>query len=980
MSFFCISLFRKKGSRRRPLEEWNQEHRNLVHVPAEPLAHPETMRVLRLNANRIRELPKAVFNLQLLTHLNLSDNDIPYLPPGISRLVNLEYLDLSKNSLGEIPPIIYNCKELTYLDFSTNPLGRLPDSMTALVNVRTLLLNDICLESLPVNLGRMQKLVVLELRENCLNELPESMARLIYLERLDLGCNEFYVLPPLIGNLISIKELWLDINLLSELPPELGRLREMQFLELSENRLEVLPAEMGNLIGLQDCYLSENLLTDLPETFGGMCNLTILKAEKNRLRRLPISIGRLEELSELSLTSNSLQDLPHGIGCLKKLSVLSVDENDLMYIPPQLGNCRKLTVLSLRDNQLVSLPNEIGYLQNLTVLNLVGNRLQWLPYSLTSLRHLSAIWLSKDQSKPMVDLQSERSTNGHLVLTCVLFPQQELDETSRFIALSPGDDSVLHSPSTSGARRRSSTIAFINIVDDKAQKDSIAYPKEVHSKMMQRRTSKDMGDGKSPKHIIASPHRDSTDAVRLRNRDHNRSINRPYSFLKALNDNEVPTSPTQLQGDRHLSKLSEETINAQSTDRLLGNTANDVHMDSNTYHTSNTMTSDSGVTDIDQPFLTPPKMVASPNWFDTSTIISHQPAPQQGQNVTNCVSSGGQGYNPHQITEEEKVHLLTQTYLAGSQESTESAHHYKQALSNNFDSPAINTNNSGHSGADALHGAVPYRVRSRDNMLQFSPSPEGFQNNTNVLKLHQRVPSAPTQRIQTQFNHNNNPTMHIRQRSADLIGDNMDQVFFPPHGRHSDPNFDMHIEPDWYLSPNSKPKYQKTNVPPVNNAPQSYMMDWMLRRSESPNRLNVVQSYSGRSTPVRHFQYPLVGNSGGSAVQFVRTNTPTPRIPALEGKVMTIELRKNPTLGISITGGINGENLCHPGDPSLYVYDMAEGKPAKASGQIQIGDKILSVNGHDVTNVTHEEAASLLQSSSTRVVLQIYRDPSETLL
>ena len=59
---------------------------------------------------------------------------------------------------------------------------------------------------------------------------------------------------------------------------------------------------------------------------------------------------------------------------------------------------------------------------------------------------------------------------------------------------------------------------------------------------------------------------------------------------------------------------------------------------------------------------------------------------------------------------------------------------------------------------------------------------------------------------------------------------------------------------------------------------------------------------------------------------------------------MTIELHKNPTLGISITGGINGENLCHPGDPSLYVYDMAEGKPAKASGQIQIGDKILSVS------------------------------------
>ena len=59
---------------------------------------------------------------------------------------------------------------------------------------------------------------------------------------------------------------------------------------------------------------------------------------------------------------------------------------------------------------------------------------------------------------------------------------------------------------------------------------------------------------------------------------------------------------------------------------------------------------------------------------------------------------------------------------------------------------------------------------------------------------------------------------------------------------------------------------------------------------------------------------------------------------------ITVDLIKNPTLGISITGGINGENLCHPGDPCLYVYNMSEGKPAKMSGQIQIGDKILSVS------------------------------------
>lgn len=306
-----------------------------------------------------------------------------------------------------------------------------------------------------------------------------------------------------------------------------------------------------------------------------------------------------------------------------------------------------------------------------------------------------------------------------------------------------------------------------------------------------------------------------------------------------------------------MSRLSEEVTITQSSDRLLNHTLNKA----NNHHTSNTITSDSGVTDIDQPLLTPPKSVASPlNWFDTSMTISHQPT-EQRQNVTNYVNSG-RNYNPHQSTEEEKAHLLTHNYLTASHESTESTHHYKQTLG--FDGPTMNTNNSGHSGADALHGAIPYRVRSRENILPFSPSPEGFQNTANVLRFHQRVPSAPPQRIPTQYS-NNNPSMHIRQRSADLIGDATDQFFFPPHTHHSEPNFDMHIEPDWYLSPNSKPKYQKSSTMPVNTAPPNCVMDWVYRRSESPNRLNVIQSHSGRSTPVRQFQYPLVGNSGGSA-------------------------------------------------------------------------------------------------------------------
>ena len=41
--------------------------------------------------------------------------------------------------------------------------------------------------------------------------------------------------------------------------------------------------------------------------------------------------------------------------------------------------------------------------------------------------HYFLPWL---QSKPMVDLQSEKDERGQLVLTCVLFPQQSLDDTN----------------------------------------------------------------------------------------------------------------------------------------------------------------------------------------------------------------------------------------------------------------------------------------------------------------------------------------------------------------------------------------------------------------------------------------------------------------------------------------------------------------------------------------------------------------------
>ena len=54
-------------------------------------------------------------------------------------------------------------------------------------------------------------------------------------------------------------------------------------------------------------------------------------------------------------------------------------------------------------------------------------------------------------------------------------------------------------------------------------------------------------------------------------------------------------------------------------------------------------------------------------------------------------------------------------------------------------------------------------------------------------------------------------------------------------------------------------------------------------------------------------------------------------------------------LGFNIVGGEDGEGI--------FVSFILSGGPADISGQVRRGDKILSVNGVDLSRATHEEAA-----------------------
>ncbi|XP_020385270.1 tax1-binding protein 3 [Rhincodon typus] len=93
--------------------------------------------------------------------------------------------------------------------------------------------------------------------------------------------------------------------------------------------------------------------------------------------------------------------------------------------------------------------------------------------------------------------------------------------------------------------------------------------------------------------------------------------------------------------------------------------------------------------------------------------------------------------------------------------------------------------------------------------------------------------------------------------------------------------------------------------------------------------------------------------------------------------VQRIEIRKlrhgdNLILGFSIGGGIDQDPTQNPysedkTDKGIYVTRVSEGGPAEVAG-LQIGDKIMQVNGWDMTMVTHDQARKRLTKKNEDVV------------
>ncbi|XP_056186279.1 protein scribble homolog isoform X8 [Falco biarmicus] len=927
----------------RHVEALDRRHCSLQAVPEEIYRYSRSLEELLLDANQLRELPKPFFRLLNLRKLGLSDNEIQRLPPEVANFMQLVELDISRNDIPEIPESIKFCKSLEIADFSGNPLSRLPEGFTQLRSLGHLALNDVSLQSLPNDIGNLANLVTLELRENLLKTLPTSLSFLVKLEQLDLGGNDLEVLPDTLGALPNLRELWLDRNQLSALPPELGNLRRLVCLDVSENKLEQLPNEVSGLVALTDLLLSQNLLECIPDGIGQLKQLSILKVDQNRLTEVTESIGDCENLSELILTENMLTALPKSLGKLAKLTNLNVDRNRLTSLPAEIGGCANLNVLSLRDNRLALLPPELANTTELHVLDVAGNRLQNLPFALTNL-NLKALWLAENQSQPMLKFQTEDDEKtGEKVLTCYLLPQQPSPSLENLL-----QNSVEESWTDTNLNRVS-VIQFLDEpkVDDEEesgaerrglQRRATPHPSELKVMKKVIEVRRNEVHAAKPDTNLNSPNSDEKRLSAMSNRSEdshlsNSTASADFRGEEQAEEGERSWPNGQVPEMRELEKEVKPRAEEEHKE-VADQEEDDVEVEYNepTVHfAEDTLIRSEGEDeDEERPFPVEKQRLIRKDTphYKKHFKITKLPKPE-------AVVALLQGLNSDGVPKEEEE-------LGGCNNNTE-PEDQEEAWDED----------------DKKNGA-----------LSAQPSVKGvsFDQANNLLIEPARIEEEELTLTIVRQTGGLGISIAGGKGSTPYKGD--DEGIFISRVSEEGPAARAGVRVgDKLLEVNGVSLHSAEHhvaVEALRGSGSSVSMTVLRERMVEPENAITV-------TPLRpEDDYSPRERRGG-----LRFPERPEGAPPTE-RYSTCLMRNEKGLGFSIAGG-KGSTPYRAGDTGIFISRIAEGGAAHRDGILHVGDRVISINGVDMTEARHDQAVALLTASSPTIVLLVEREGVEQL-
>ncbi|MEM7037509.1 MAG: hypothetical protein AAF570_11050, partial [Bacteroidota bacterium] len=212
---------------------------------------------VQMDRIELEALPEALFDLTEVMHLVARYNALTDLSPKIAQLTKLEALDLSFNQLRALPEALWEVEGLHDLNVSNNLLHHvpMPDKVHGL---KALMLDRNPLEGLPDGLERLKWLELLSLYGCELGRIPDFVWEMRTLRDLELGDNGLKNLPEKVGDLRWLRTLNLKNNPIDHFPEWIGELPALKYLDLSYSRATHLPESLRQSTSLERIYLTRD--------------------------------------------------------------------------------------------------------------------------------------------------------------------------------------------------------------------------------------------------------------------------------------------------------------------------------------------------------------------------------------------------------------------------------------------------------------------------------------------------------------------------------------------------------------------------------------------------------------------------------------------------------------------------------------------------------------------------------------------------
>jgi hypothetical protein len=156
--------------------------------------------------------PEELFKYkETLEILDLSKNNLSYLPDNFKEFKKLKIAFFSENNFVQFPSILAESPSLTMIGFKSNKIKTIPENSFP-KDLQWLILTDNQIEVLPESIGDCSLLQKCTLAGNKISKLPETMQQCNNLELLRISANQLQEIPFWLVNLPKLSWLAIDGN------------------------------------------------------------------------------------------------------------------------------------------------------------------------------------------------------------------------------------------------------------------------------------------------------------------------------------------------------------------------------------------------------------------------------------------------------------------------------------------------------------------------------------------------------------------------------------------------------------------------------------------------------------------------------------------------------------------------------------------------------------------------------------------------